>query len=99
MRDSRAPSKTSQIVGWLCITAAGAVLAVAARFFYMDIASATGASRELWGTVFGSFFVMTSLPLFFFGTALIKGWRGTTFWIVILALYLASLIRIVLAYQ
>ena len=89
MHDSQEPSKSSVILGWLWIASGSAVLAVAARFFYMDISSATGAPRELWGTVFGMFFVIASLPLLFCGTALIKGWRGTELWIVIPALLLA----------
>ena len=89
MRDSQKTSKAPIIVGWLWIAAASAVLVFAARFFYMDIASATGAPRELWGTVFGMLFVAASLPLFFCGTALVRGWRGTQFWIVLPILLLA----------
>ncbi len=75
--------QATRIVGWLWLLLATAGLAYAAFMVYSDFRQPEAEDPSGAGLVLGALLTLVLLSLALCGAALVRGWRGTTWWLLL----------------
>ena len=73
----------TRIVGWLWLLLATTGLAYAAFMVYSDLRQPQAEDPSGAGFVLGVLLALVLLPLVLSGVALVRGWRGTAWWLLL----------------
>jgi hypothetical protein len=79
----RKREQITRIVGWLWLLLAAAGLAHAVFMIYSDLRRPEAEDPAGVGFVLGLVFALALFPLAFCGAALVQGWRGTIWWLLL----------------
>lgn len=89
----RKRKQITKVVGWLWLLLATAGLTHAVFMIYSDLRQPEAEDPSGAGFVLGFVFALVLLPLAVCGAALVRGWRGTIWWLLLPAGLIAWLTR------